>query len=249
MLEDLLTQIENGRNALYHFKTEVNADKKLDAHKDNVFNKKFSVIFSAFEDFSVFAERLNESSKESILVQRAIRQRLQHEDQEQISDGGQNLRRRLSEIDRYDCADFKALYVFSKRFLDQYIDLLSTVLPFGMEDIRFKNRYRNPSISVLYKALDEYSGENKIIQGFKNRCLKSFKAVDVYLTQYRNQYIIHQDVDASVGTWFMSDTNGDVRFISKRPSIMLVFLYDIYLIRRNIIAKIVSGVFSRVNLI
>lgn len=96
---------------------------------------------------------------------------------------------------------------------------MSLVLLFDIENIKFRNRYGNPSVSILYRNLDLFREQNIVINGFNDRCLKRLKAVDVFLTQYRDQHIIHQNVDASVGTWFLSDTNGDIRFIGNLPSV------------------------------
>lgn len=105
-MEDLPNQVNTIRVSLEKFFKFVDQDKDYLARKDGSFNRKFSVISSAFEDFSVFAERLHENIEDSITIHRVIIQRNQNEDKEQILEGGQMLRRKLDKIGRYNQADF-----------------------------------------------------------------------------------------------------------------------------------------------
>jgi hypothetical protein len=235
-MPDILAQLKDIRDSFNFFSKKVNEDKDYLIHKDNSFNRKFSVILSAFEDIYILGERLRSNIEESIRINGIIQQRNKLEDKDNISSEGQELRKVADGLDRFNRVDFKALYIFSKIFLDQYTDLLSFIFSFETNGIRFRNRYGSPSVTTLFHSLNSYNGDNKIINDFKNACFKKFKAVNVFLTQYRDEYVVHKNVDSSVGTWFINEMNSGIRFLTQRPSITPAEL--IFVVRNCIIESV-----------
>ena len=109
--------------------------------------------------------------------------------------------------------DLKTLYVNSKIFLDEYTSLLRFI--FNWRGIGDK------SVTSFYNSLEKYDGKDAGILAFKESCLKKLKAVNVYITEYRDKKVVHNQQRHKQDTeWFLNNMNGEVRFVGGgRPSI------------------------------
>lgn len=224
-----MKNIEEGikeiHDSLRILESEINGKKDLiRIHKDNVFNRRFSVVLSDFSDFETIGMRLSKNISRVEVLQRSIQKGFEGEDKVIITDEGQRLRQEDNHINSENQVDFKCLYIFSKIFLDQY-----TVL------IRFLFDWRkigDKSITNFYNSLVKYKGDNKQIISFRDSCLSRLKAVNVFVTEYRDQYVVHDQTKHKDTRWFLNDMKGSIRFIGGRPSITpqeLVFVVSNYI--------------------
>jgi hypothetical protein len=172
--------------------------------KENVFNRRFSGLLDAFSDVKCVAERLTENIEQLIIIERKNRSN------EKID---QDLMKKAHELSTQNKTDLKNLYVNSKIFLDEYTNL-----------IRFIFDWRgigNKSVTSFFNDLEKYNGENKDILLFKEKCLGRLRAIKVYITDYRDEKIVHNQQKHKQDTqWFLNNMNGEIRFIGGgRPSI------------------------------
>ncbi len=224
-----MKNIEEGLKEIYEnirkLESLINTKNDLTRiHKDNVFNRRFSVVLSDFSDLETIGMRLNKNIPEVETLQRIIQKRFKSEDKDRITDEGQRLHQESDKINRENQVDFKCLYIFSKIFLDQYTTLIK--LLFNWRGIGDK------SITSFYNSLEKYKGEEEQIISFKDSCLKRLKAIDVFVTEYRDQYVVHDQTKHKDTRWFLNDMTGSVRFIGGRPSITpqeLVFVVSNYI--------------------
>lgn len=200
--------IHETEEVLKHFSLEVNSDiAKLNfprLHKDNTFNKRFSGVLSTFTDVKSVTERMTENIQASIKLESKI-QKKEEIDQEQHNTA--------SKLTAQNQTDLRSLYVNTKIFLDEYTNLLRFI--FNWRGIGDK------SVTNFYNSLEKYNGEEEEILSFKKSCLKKLKAVDIYITEYRDKKIVHNQQRHKQNTeWFLNNMNGEVRFIGGgRPSI------------------------------
>lgn len=193
---------------LKHFSNELNSDlaKKsfLRLHKDNAFNKRFSGVLDTFADVKSVTERLTDNIQSSMKVEGQIQKK------EQIEQG---LHYQASKLTAQNKSDLRTLYVNSKIFLDHYTNLLRFI--FNWRGIGDK------SVTNFYNSLEKYNGNDESILTFRECCLNKLKAVDVYITNYRDKKVVHnQSKHKEVTEWFLNNMNGEIRFLGGgRPSI------------------------------
>lgn len=226
-MQELELQIKEIKVFLDALSKTVNENKNYErVHRGNTFNKNFSVILSSLTDVSVFAERLDLNISQSIKIEKIIQNRNRKEDKDEITAEGQKLRKIGSKLDRFNQADFKALYIFLKIFLDKYTKLFCFLLPW--------RNIGNESITKFFHSLEKYSGEDPFVIDFIKKYLNKLKAVDVFLTSYRDKFVVHAEFDNLSGTWFMNEMNGEIRFVHpNRPSVTpeeLVFVAKNYIV-------------------
>jgi hypothetical protein len=125
----------------------------------------------------------------------------------------QELHREASRLTAQNKTDLRTLYVNSKIFLDHYTNLIRFI--FNWRGIGDK------SVTNFYNSLDRYGGNDKSIIAFKNKCLKKLKAVDVFITEYRDKKVVHnQSKHKETTECFLNNMNGEIRFLGGgRPSI------------------------------
>lgn len=193
---------------LKHFSSELNSDFAKKSfprlHKDNAFNKRFSGVLDTFADVKSVTERLTENIQASMKLEGQIQRR---------EDIDQKQHRQASKLTAQNKSDLRTLYVNSKIFLDHYTNLL-----------RFIYNWRgigDKSVTNFYNSLANYTGNDESVLAFKECCLNKLKAVDVYITEYRDKKIVHnQSKHKEVTEWFLNNMNGEIRFIGGgRPSI------------------------------
>jgi len=200
--DDLLKKLSNRINI-----DKIKASFKR-LHKENIFNIRFSGVLDAFSDFQTTAERLEKNIERSIKVGREIYSEIYKEDEMD-----QELRRKAHNLTKQNKADLRHLYVNAKIFLDEYTGLLRFI--FNWRDIGDR------SITRFYNSLNKYNGSDKDILSFKESCIEKLKAIDVYITKYRDDKIIHNQQKHKQETeWFRNEMDGRIRFIGgDRPSL------------------------------
>jgi hypothetical protein len=198
--------------ALNDLAQDINAKKHIERiHKENLFNRMFSSVLDCFSDFEAVGERLEEGIAEVEFLHRKMRSIEQGKNTDIIPDEIQKLMKQADKISKGTRADFKSLYTFGKIFLDQYTAL-----------IRFLFNWRgigSQSVTNFFYDLEKYSGDEKQVVDFKEECLKRLKAVDVFVTQYRDKYIVHDQTSHKETRWFLNEMDGSVRFLGGRPSV------------------------------
>lgn len=173
-------------------------------HKENSFNVRFSGVLDAFADIKSVAERITENIQASIRVESQIQKN---------KELNQELCHKAGKLTEQNKTDLKTLYVNSKIFLDEYTNLLRFV--FNWRGIGDK------SVTNFYNSLEKYKGQDPGILDFKKCCINRLKAVDVYITEYRDKKVVHNQQKHKQETqWFLNNMNGEIRFIGGgRPSI------------------------------
>jgi len=226
-MQELAPQIKEIKASLDILSKTVNKNKSHErVHRGNAFNKNFSVTLSSFEDVLVFAGRLDSNISKFIEIERVIQQRNKKEDKDEIIEEGQRLRKIADKLTRANQTDFKALYIFLKIFLDKYTKLFYFLLPW--RDIS------NSSITAFFHSLEKYKGKDPFAITFIKKYLNKLKAVDVFLTSYRDKFVVHAEFNSLSGTWFINEMNGEIRFVHpNRPSVTpqeLVFVAKNYVV-------------------
>jgi hypothetical protein len=211
-MNNISDELEILKNCLKNLSVKFNERKDLERiHRYNLFNRRLSAVLDSFSDVETIAKRLEENISTIENIERKIQKRNSTEDKEIIKDDGQKLRKEGDRINRQNIVDFKALYAFAKIFLDDYTRLIRHI--FDWRNIG------NSSVTDFYKSLDSYDGEDQQVISFKEDCFNRLKAVDVFITQYRDDYVVHNQRKHKEITWFLNKMQGDIRFIAGRPSI------------------------------
>jgi hypothetical protein len=193
---------------LKHFSSELNSDYAKEhfprLHKDNAFNKRFSGVLDTFADVKSVTERLTENIQASMKIEGQIQKQ---------KDIDQELYKEASKLTAQNKTDLRTLYINSKIFLDHYTNLLRFI--FNWRGIGDK------SVTNFYNSLDKYNGSDESILTFKDQCIKKLKAVDVFITEYRDKKVVHsQSKHKETTEWFLNNMNGEIRFLGGgRPSI------------------------------
>jgi hypothetical protein len=206
-----LKKIENSFNEVM---VVINQRKDLERiHKDDTFNKMYSVVLSSLVDVEILFLRLEKNLERISKTSKKIDGRNQKEDREIISKEGQRLRKKIQKLQRECSVDFKAVYIFQKIFYDKHISLF-----------RFLFNWRsvgNKSITNFYNDISSYEGDNEEIIFFKKKYLNRLRAIYIFITQYRDDYIIHeQNAHKDIPRWILFEYK-DIRIFGNRPSITI----------------------------
>ncbi len=201
----MIEQGKNILNTLNEISSFINKNKNLKIHKDNKFNKNFSLVLSTGVDVVTLIERMGNEIKELQKVEHIIQLRNEKEDKTTISKKGQELRKLADFLTKNLEVDFKSLYIFSKIFLDKLVQLFV----FIVDDNR---GIKDSSISDFKKSLDKYNGENNLFLEFKKEFSFILKNIIDYLKFYRDKQIVHSKINQSFTVWFVNDMNGNIYF-------------------------------------
>lgn len=91
----------------------------------------------------------------------------------------------------------------------------------------------NESVTKFFHSLKKYKGSDSLADKFIKEYLGKLKAIDIFLTSYRDDFIVHAHLEDINGTWFINEMNGEIRFVhSHRPSVTpeeLVFVAKNYI--------------------
>lgn len=196
------------REVLNDFSKEVNSEKIKPyhprIHKNNVLNKRFLGVYESFLDLESVTERLEEGIKQSIEIESKIQSQMEID---------QELHKKSSRLTGQNKADLKTIYINSKIFLDDYVSLLRHIFNWRSVGDR--------SVTNFYNDLEKYNGDDRGVLAFKKICLKKLKAIDVYVTNYRDDEVVHnQKKHKSKTKWFLNNMNGEIMFFGgSRPSL------------------------------
>ena len=149
---------------LKHFSSELNSEiAKTNfprLHIDNSFNRRFSAVLSNFSDVNSVTERLTENIQASMNTERQLQKNEEVDKEVHI---------KSSKLTSQNKSDLKILYVNTKIFLDEYTSMLCWI--FGWRDIE------NSSITKFYKSLEKYSGNDRSILSFKEKCFQKINPI------------------------------------------------------------------------
>lgn len=204
--------LEKTENLFKRVSLIINERKDLERlHRNNSFNKRYSVVLSSLVDVEVIIIRLQRNLEKLAKISREINKRNQKEDKEVISKEGQGLRKEGGELQKETLVDFRCAYIFLKIFFDKHVSLL-----------RFLFNWRgvgDKSVTNFYNDLNSYNKIDEDVIAFKEKCLDRLKAIDVFITQYRDDYIVHdQTSHKDIARWVIFEGNS-MRIFGKRPSI------------------------------
>lgn len=224
-MDSLTEGVDSIKKKLIALEEKVRESKHAERiHKDNIFNRRFSSVLATYSDFETIVKRLEENIKLAESLNRSIYETDKKESGLKISEEGQRLRRDSDKINKYNLVDFKAAYIFAKIFLDEYTTLLKFLFDWrGIGD---------KSITSFYNALNKFDEPNETIIAFKKACLNRLRAVDVFITNYRDQFIVHDQSRHKGTRAFLIEMQGDIRLLGTRPSITpreLVYVVNGYL--------------------
>lgn len=222
VFKNIKNQLQETQSALNDFSIYINGRKEIERlHRDNLFNRRFSAMLSSYSDFETVALRLERMIAQNQILERQIQYEMRGK--KNIPDELQPLMKDAHRMNKENQVDFKGLYIFAKIFLDEFTSLVG-----------FMHNWRGistRSVTSLYKALEKYVDRDKKIITFKNKCFNRLKAVNVFITQYRDNYIVHDKTEHKETRWFLNDMQGGVQIIGGRASItpvQLVFVVARY---------------------
>ncbi len=170
-------------------------------HNDNMFNKGHSVILSSFDEIKTLSYRLGTNIKNWVEQERKVQKMpaWQNTKSGRYPDEVQVEMKASDQLMKDVKIDFKALYLFSKIFLDQYVKFLHFINP--MDGIKsgtvekFLNSLKE-SDNEFYKQLSQELGETS------DQILNK-------LTFYRSKKIEHTQI-LNEDTWFLNDMRGGI---------------------------------------
>lgn len=198
MFDTLLNEIEESVKSFSDF------DKTREIpriHNDNMFNKGHSVILSSFDEIKTLSYRLGTNIKNWVEQERKVQKMpaCQNTKSGRYPDEVQVEMKASDQLMKEVKIDFKALYLFSKIFLDQYVKFLHFVNPVdGIKSgtvEKFLNSLKE-SDNEFYKQLSQEMGETS------DQILNK-------LTFYRSKKIEHTQI-LNEDTWFLNDMRGGI---------------------------------------
>jgi len=198
MFDDLIVEIENSVKSFSEF------DKTKDIpriHKENMFNKGHSMILSSFDEIKTLSSRLGINIEQWVDQERKV-QRMpewQNTKSGRYPDEVQTEMRRSDQLMKEVRVDFKALYLFSKIFLDQYAKFLHFINP--------RDGIRSGTVEKFLNSMKE-SGDDFYTQFLKDLGDTVDQVVNK-LTFYRSKKIEHVQI-LNEDTWFMNDMRGGI---------------------------------------
>lgn len=198
MFDSLIVEIENSIKSFSEFDK---AKDILRIHKENMFNKGHSVILSSFDEIKTLSYRLGTNIKNWVEQERKVQKMpaWQNTKSGRYPDEVQVEMKASDQLMKEVKIDFKALYLFSKIFLDQYVKFLHFVNPvYGIKSgtvEKFLNSLKE-SDNEFYKQLSQELGETS------DQILNK-------LTFYRSKKIEHTQI-LNEDTWFLNDMRGGI---------------------------------------
>lgn len=198
MFDTLLNEIEESVKSFSDF------DKTREIpriHNDNMFNKGHSMILSSFDEIKTLAHRLGMNIKKWVEQEREV-QRMpawQNTKSGRYPDEVQIEMRKSDQFMKEVKVDFKALYLFSKIFLDQYAKFLHYVNP--------RNGIRSGTVEKFLNSIKENNDE--FYMQLSEELGDTIDHILDKLTFYRSKKIEHVQI-LNEDTWFMNDMRGGI---------------------------------------
>ena len=205
-MQNLIPIIEQINNKISTL-PKIDEKKKCEClWKNNFINKNYSILLSAFTDVEELASRLERDIQASILVEREYQSKpFFKKNDPVIPEEGQILLRKSGALMKSIRTDFKALYIFTKIFIDKYVQYLCFLFP--MDEIR------SGSVKRHMNSLELYVGQSVFVTGYKDEVIDSLKKLNNTLTFYRDDYIVHSKLEENFDVWLTNDMQGGVKFI------------------------------------
>ncbi len=179
-------------------------DKKKEIkrlHEDNMFNKGHSKILSSFDEMMTLANRLGLNIKILVNQERKVQEMpaFKNTKSGRYPDEVQIEMKKADQLDKEVKIDFKALYLFSKIFLDIYVKFLYFINPV--------DGIRSGTVEKFLNSIDKssdsfYNDLKKYLGGI------SFEILDK-LTFYRSKKIEHSKI-LNEDVWFMNNMRGGI---------------------------------------
>jgi len=198
MFDILLNEIEGSVKSFSDF------DKTREIpriHNDNMFNKGHSMILSSFDEIKTLAHRLGMNIKKLTEQDREV-QRMpawQNTKSGRYPDEVQIEMKKSDQFMKEVKVDFKALYLFSKIFLDQYTKFIHFINP--------RDGIRSGTVEKFLNSMKE-SNDEFYIQ-FLNKFGDTVDDILNKLAFYRSKKIEHVQI-LNEDTWFMNDMRGSI---------------------------------------
>ena len=171
----------------------------------NFINKNYSILLSAFVDVEELASRLERNIQSSVLIEREYQSKPFFKEKiSVIPEEGQILLRKSDKLMRSVKTDFKALYIFTKIFIDKYVQYLHFLSPI--------DGIRSGSVLKYMNSLEFYTGQNSFVIGYRDEVIDILKKLNSTLTFYRDNYIVHSKLQENFDVWFTNDMHGGVKF-------------------------------------
>lgn len=198
MFDEEIKQIEESLKSFSEFDKEKEIPR---IHKGNMFNKGHSMLLGSFDETKTLATRLGSNIEAWVEQERKV-QRMpawQNTESGQYPDDVQIEMKKADQLMKEVKVDFRALYLFSKIFLDQYAKFLHFVNP--VEGIR------SGTIERFLNSLDETQDE--FYKDLTNTLGDTSGAVTEKLTFYRDKKIEHAPI-LNEDTWFINNMRGGI---------------------------------------
>jgi hypothetical protein len=179
-----------------------NKEKKIQRiHKDNMFNKGHSIILSSFDEIKILSNRLGENIEAWVNQESKIQKMpaWQNTKSGQYPDKVQVEMKKADRLMKEVKVDFKALYLFSKIFLDKYAKFLHFINP--AEGIR------SGTVERFLNSLEESS--DPFYKDLKSSLGSTSNEIIEKLTFYRSKKIEHTQI-SNEGMWFVNDMRGGI---------------------------------------
>jgi len=198
MFDTVITEIENNLKSF----SEFDKSKEIPRiHKDNMFNKGHSMIQSSFDEIKTLADRLGSNIETWVEQEHKVQgmPAWQNPKSGRYPDEVQVEMRKSDKLMKEVKVDFKALYLFSKLFLDQYVKFIHFVNPVGGIRSGTTEKFLNSvkeSKNEFYKQLAKELGDT------------TDQILDK-LIFYRSKKIEHVQI-LNEDTWFMNDMRGGI---------------------------------------
>lgn len=202
-MTNLLLKISEIEVAIKAF-SDFDAEKRIKRlHLENRFNKNHSIILGGFEDLKVLSRRLDDTIQELVAQESRVQQMPAYK---QTKSGlyPAEVQIEMKKCDRLSAevkVDFKALYLFSKILLDQYVKFLYFVNPI--------DGVRSGSVASFLNSIENV--DSKI--HFYEQLIEKLKITSTHvldkLVFYRDKKIEHSQL-LNEDVWFMNDMRGGI---------------------------------------
>lgn len=198
MFDKLIAETEDSIKLFSEFNKEKDIPR---IHKENMFNKGHSVILSSFDEIKTLALRLGLNTVQWVEQERKVQKMpaWQNTKSGRYPDEVQIEMRKSDQFMKEVKVDFKALYLFSKIFLDQYAKFLYFINPV--------DGIRSGTVEKFLNSIKESNDE------FYTKFLKELGDTADHilnkLTFYRSKKIEHAQI-LNEDTWFINDMRGGI---------------------------------------
>jgi hypothetical protein len=199
----LLPKIERIENAIKSF-SNFDSEKRIKRiHVENRFNKNHSIVLSSFEDLKVLSRRLEETTKKWVDQETRVQQMPSFKN---TKSGAYpyDVQIELKKSDRLGAevrVDFKALYIFSKILLDQYVKFLYFINP--------AEGVRSGSIASFLNSIEDASSKIHFYEKLIIELKDTSTHVLEKLVFYRDKKIEHSQL-LNEDVWFTNDMRGGI---------------------------------------